>query len=180
MGLAVVHGIVKDHGGLIEVESERDKGATFKVLFPVTESPCSSEAVAPALSRGHERILVVDDEADLATAIGDMLESLGYETLCRTSSPEALQTFLDQSGNQPIRSRGHRHDHAVFDRRGVCERTSPVEAGTADNHLHGLQRTYQPQKIEKLGIKGFLMKPVSLGDLAALVRKVLDETVMRI
>ncbi|MGO9019149.1 MAG: PAS domain S-box protein [Syntrophobacteraceae bacterium] len=98
LGRSVVHGIVQGHGGVIEVESEPGKGTMFKLLFPAAESACSSDSVEPSLPRGHERILVVDDEACLATAMRDMLESLGYETLCRTSSLEALETYLHQPG----------------------------------------------------------------------------------
>ncbi len=176
LGLSVVHGIVKGHGGVIEVESEPGKGTMFKLLFPAAESAGFSAAVEPALPRGHERILVVDDEAGLAAAMSDMLESLGYETLCRTSSLEALETFLHQPGDQPF-------DLVITD----MTMPSMTGVGFARELLQlkpelpiiictGFSEHISPEKIGKLGIKGFLMKPVTLRDLAVLVRSALDET----
>ncbi|MGA3116469.1 MAG: response regulator [Syntrophobacteraceae bacterium] len=176
LGLSVVHGIVKGHGGVIEVESEPGKGTMFKLLFPAAESACSSDSVEPSLPRGHERILVVDDEAGLATAMGDMLESLGYETLCRTSSLEALETFLHQPGNQPF-------DLVITDMTmpsmtglGLARELLQLKPELPIIICTGFSEHISPERIGKLGIKGFLMKPVTLRDLALLVRRALDET----
>ena len=179
LGLSVVHGIVKGHGGVIQVESEPDKGTMFKVLFPAAESAFSSDGVEPSLPQGHERILVVDDEPGLAAAMGDMLESLGYETLRRTSSLEALETFLNQPANQPF-------DLVITDMTmpgmtglGLARGLLQLKPELPIIICTGFSEHIGPERIGKLGIKGFLMKPVTLRDLAVLVRSALDETAMR-
>jgi hypothetical protein len=80
LGLAVVHGIVKGHGGAIEVDSPSGRGTIFQVFLPVMKSAPELETVeASPLPRGWERILVVDDEPALAMVTKRMLERLGYE-----------------------------------------------------------------------------------------------------
>ena len=72
MGLAVIHGIVKSHGGDITLESEPGKGTTFNVYFPRIEADVSPiEEPSVQLPRGTERILFVDDEKGAADAEHD-------------------------------------------------------------------------------------------------------------
>lgn len=95
LGLATVYGIVKQHEGWINVESQLGTGTTFKIYLPTAEN--KSEAVsseknpgAIPLSDGGEAILVVEDEPALRELVGDILESYGYRVFKAGSGPEAV------------------------------------------------------------------------------------------
>ncbi|MDO9585615.1 MAG: ATP-binding protein, partial [Syntrophales bacterium] len=97
MGLSVVHGIVKNHGGRINCRSEPGKGTTFEVFFPTIGGEASERPErVDSIPLGKERILFVDDEAALADIGKQMLQSLGYNIVARTSSIEALEAFRTQ------------------------------------------------------------------------------------
>jgi CheY-like chemotaxis protein/anti-sigma regulatory factor (Ser/Thr protein kinase) len=91
VGLSVSHGIVTAHGGQILVESEPGAGSTFTVRLPCSpmERPEQVEAAAPP-ARRQARILVVDDEPDIAHLLADILEGDGHEIASASSGREAL------------------------------------------------------------------------------------------
>jgi signal transduction histidine kinase len=101
LGLAVVHGVVQDMDGAIEVRSEPGKGSRFIVYLPVSDAPLSAAAGADvssappdALPCGQgEVVLVVDDEATLVELTEELLAELGYEPYGKTSSVDALAAF---------------------------------------------------------------------------------------
>jgi len=94
MGLPVVHGIVKAHGGAITVQCELGRGTIFNVFLPVIEKTLKKETPVEKTSpTGTERILFIDDEILLVSLGKQMLESLGYDVTTRTSSIEALELF---------------------------------------------------------------------------------------
>ena len=95
MGLAVVHGIVKRHGGAISVSSGPGEGTTFEVLFSAIEEHVTAEKseVIKEMLRGHERILFVDDEAALVRLNEKRMARLGYRVESRTNPEEALELF---------------------------------------------------------------------------------------
>jgi PAS domain S-box-containing protein len=94
IGLAVVHGIVKNHDGDISIESEPGRGTTVKVLLPVVDaSPASMARRQKHLPTGNERILLIDDEKSLVKIGVLLLGRLGYTVIARTDPVEALTLF---------------------------------------------------------------------------------------
>ncbi|MBN2106841.1 MAG: response regulator [Deltaproteobacteria bacterium] len=95
MGLAVVHGIVKNYGGKILVSGESGKGTTFSVLLPRLEEQACDEANEKkgALPSGSEQILFVDDEDTAVDVVKEMLEEMGYSVVTMTNVLEALDLF---------------------------------------------------------------------------------------
>jgi len=94
MGLAIVHGIMQGLNGVINVESESGRGATFELLFPrIPSAAIETAAALETRGTGSERVLFVDDEEVLATLGKRSLERLGYTVTLRTSSVEALELF---------------------------------------------------------------------------------------
>jgi signal transduction histidine kinase/CheY-like chemotaxis protein len=101
LGLATVYGIVKQHLGWIEVESEVGVGTTFKIFLPVvqgnvTGTPASSKS--EIVNGGRETILVVEDETSLLELVRNILQRYQYRVLTATSGAEALRVWDENKG----------------------------------------------------------------------------------
>ena len=173
----MVHGIVKSHGGAVNVESTVGKGTAFTVLIPAFEAAGErgQEEIAAPLSHGKERILVVDDEPSLAEMVRAMLSKLGYDAVSCTSGIEALETFRDQP-------EGKSFDLVVSDMtmphltgEDLARELSRLRPNVPMILMTGFSEKIDAEKAKTLGIKGFLMKPVILKTLAALIRKLVDK-----
>jgi CheY-like chemotaxis protein len=95
LGLATVYAIAKQHLGWIEVSSQVGKGTTFRVYFPemVAAAPVESEALDPQRLRGHETILVVEDEAAVRRMAVMSLQWFGYNVIEAATGPEAIRLW---------------------------------------------------------------------------------------
>jgi PAS domain S-box-containing protein len=96
LGLAQVYGIVKQHEGFIDLESELGDGTSFTVYLPLATSETRDEIAAeraPEKVGGGELLLLVEDETPVRHVIQEMLENLGFEVVTAASGSEALQVF---------------------------------------------------------------------------------------
>ena len=95
LGLAMVYGIVRQSGGDVSVSSERNRGTTFRIYLPEATATVDAVALAPpageALPRGHETVLVVEDEEQLRDLTCRMLRDQGYQVLSTTEARQALE-----------------------------------------------------------------------------------------
>ena len=97
LGLASVYGIIKNHGGFINVCSEEGRGSTFNIYLPATGSEGMAQRAEhkgeDKIIRGKETVLFVDDEDMIIEIIEEMLEQLGYKVLIARSGKEAIETY---------------------------------------------------------------------------------------
>ncbi len=174
LGLSVVHGIVKSHSGTIKVYTEVGKGTSFRVYFPLAEDLDASEAAEPRpLPTGSERILFVDDEPALVDLSRRMLSRLGYEVDTRTSPVEALEAFRAN----PKKFNLVITDMTMPGMTGLmlAKKLNEISPGVPIVLCTGFSDQANEHRAQALGVRGFLLKPIIMRDLAEAVRKALDE-----
>jgi len=118
LGLSLVHGIVADFGGAIEVATRAGMGTTFTVWLPTSgETPRLQAELGGELPYGNgETVMIIDDEKSLVALAEETLAALGYEPAGFNSSVAALQAFRAEPRRYDLGA--HRRDHAGPERRG--------------------------------------------------------------
>jgi PAS domain S-box-containing protein len=173
LGLAVVHGIVKSHGGKILVESELGVETAFHVFIPriLSESEPKAEIHKP-LPRGGERILFIDDEEFLVDLGKQMLERLGYTVECMTGSMEALDAF----GKRPDDFDLVITDMTMPKMTGevLAKRLMSIRPDIPIIISTGFSELMSEERAREIGIISLIMKPLSIRDLAKTIRSALD------
>jgi PAS domain S-box-containing protein len=95
LGLASAYGIIKNHGGFINVYSEKGEGTTFNIYLPASESDVSGQksGISKDVRHGDETVLLVDDEEMIIDVGGQLLEKMGYKVLIAKSGKEATEIY---------------------------------------------------------------------------------------
>ncbi|MGC8811700.1 MAG: PAS domain S-box protein, partial [bacterium] len=175
LGLAVVHGLVKNHGGSISVKSELGQGSVFNIFLPLLSEPEEITDFAPSefppLGE-RERILLVDDEPMLTEVGKKMLEHLGYEVTIRTSSIEALELFR----NQPNRFHLVITDMTMPNMTGdkLAQELINIRPDIPIILCTGYSEKISAARAKSLGISEFIMKPFDINELGRAVRRIFD------
>ncbi|HMO04063.1 MAG TPA: ATP-binding protein [Kiritimatiellia bacterium] len=174
LGLAVVHGIIKQSGGSIEVYSEPDHGTSFKIYLPRHTEPASTHPGATtivAMPTGTETILLIDDEAIVRETARLALESVGYTVLAYGDGESALRHA--ESFRGPI------HlvlSDVVMPNMSGCELVEQVRLARPDIRILFMSG-YTDDAILRHGVQegmAFLQKPLTPSALCRKVREVLD------
>ena len=174
LGLASAYGIIKNHGGIITVDSEVGRGATFNIYLPVSEQePYKEVSIRESLIKGSETILLVDDEAIITDATKVMLEKLGYQVMVAKSGEEAVDAVLHK---------GDEIDLVILDL------IMPgMDGGKAFDHIReikpsmpvilasGYGMNEQVRLILQRGCNRFIQKPFNISKLSQNIRIILEE-----
>jgi CheY-like chemotaxis protein len=180
MGLAVVHGIVTSHSGVITVESTPGEGTTCTIYLPQCEGmvgDVGGPAPAQLPAHGKGRILFVDDEEMLVRVAQLQLAHLGYEVVVHTASHDALEVF-----------RAAPYEFVLV----ITDQTMPTMTGKMLveelRHIRsdipiilctGFSHLINDEQAQALGVDAFMMKPVTTQELAATIKRVLDKRAER-
>jgi CheY-like chemotaxis protein/nitrogen-specific signal transduction histidine kinase len=175
LGLASVYGIVKNHGGLINVYSELNRGTTFTLYFPALEASSSKPLEKKAaLATGRETILLVDDEAVIIEVGQALLSSLGYRVLTAGSGREALKCYQEERRSVDLvildMILPEMDGGEIFDRLKQLNPEIKVLLSS------GYSLNLQAAQIMERGCRGFIQKPFTLQELSQKIREILGRT----
>lgn len=175
LGLSVVYGIIAEHGGWIEVESEPDVGSSFHVFLPVelknSGSPAGTAAtLRTGLAGQGEKVLLVEDDAAVRSLAQTMLSRNGYRVTAAPDADAAARLFAEANGDFQLL-----FSDVVLPGESGLTLARRLAGEHPDLHVvlaSGYNEEIDQQTIGSMGFR-FLQKPYAIADLLALVREVL-------
>ncbi len=153
LGLSMVYGVVKNHGGFVNVYSEAGEGSTFKVYLPLSGKPEVPESVSETvMAGGHETILVIDDEEAIRQVAADILGSYGYRVRLAADGEEGVAPFRQAAAGDRPGDPGY--DHAPAGRPRSVPGTEKDRPGRARAFFHRLQPERESERDPRPGRQG--------------------------
>jgi PAS domain S-box-containing protein len=173
LGLASVYGIIKNHGGYINVYSEIDQGTTFTIYLPASAKAIQPEVktVAPTVVTGNGTILLIDDEKMIIDVGQELLQELGYDVLTARSGQEAIEIYHEKSAEI---------DLVVMDLimpglggSETYDRLKAIDAHVKVLLSSGYSINGQASKILERGCDGFIQKPFNINQLSEKIESII-------
>jgi PAS domain S-box-containing protein len=177
LGLASAYGIIKNHGGMIIVDSKKGKGTTFNLYLPASEKKVTIEIeeqeLAEQILKGIETVLLVDDDEKILDVGEEMLKELGYKVLLARSGKEAVEVYRKHKDEidlvildmiMPDMGGGEAYDRMKKDDRKVKVLLSS-----------GYSTDGQATEILERGCDAFIQKPFNMKELSVKIREILDK-----
>ena len=178
LGLSTVFGIVKNHGGFITVESEKNVGSTFKVALPC-EIPGDEQCRLTLendefdlMPKGAETVLLVDDEPEVIEVGTKFLETLGYQVIQAGNGQECLDLLEHHPGQIPLVILDL--IMPVMDGKEAFTRIRDQFPGVKVLIFTGFTMDDEVKALASEGCHGFLQKPFSMDKFSKAIRKLLD------
>jgi PAS domain S-box-containing protein len=175
LGLASAYGIIQNHGGIIDVSSQKGKGTTFRIYLPASEKAIvkKKKTLPDDILKGTETVLLVDDEIKILDIGKEILEEMGYKVLTAQNGKEAVRIFKQNKDVidlvildmiMPEMGGGEAYD-------SIREEKPQVKALLSS----GYSIDGEASEILERGCDGFIQKPFKMKELSMKIREILDK-----
>lgn len=174
LGLASAYGIIRNHGGMINVYSEKGHGATFRIYLPASDKKVVAErATSEPIPKGRETVLLVDDE-EMILSIGEKtLKRMGYRVMSARSGKEAVELY---------RKHKNKIDIVVLDMvmpeiggGETYDRLKAINPGVKVLLSSGYSVEGMASEILRRGCNGFIQKPFKMRELSRKIREIVRQ-----
>jgi two-component system cell cycle sensor histidine kinase/response regulator CckA len=174
LGLASAYGVIKNHGGFINVYSEKGEGTTFDIYLPASEKEVlEDKKLIEELLKGDETVLLVDDEDMIIDVSERLLGKLGYKVLIARSGKDAIKTYKTKKDYIDMVIL----DIIMLDMSGgdLYDKLKEINPAIKVLLSSGYSINGQATGILERGCDGFIQKPFNVRDLSQKIREILDK-----